>query len=109
MKIGKLKHRIDIWGMQKVQNEILEVNYKPTKLKTIWAQIIPQTGNMQKAQAETILTSCTHKIIVRYNAGKDITPDMWIMFRGKRFDIRYILEPYFGNELLEIFVEEVIS
>lgn len=109
MKIGKLKHRIEVWGQQKVINTLEEVDYINAKTKDIWAQIVPQTGNMQRAQADTILSSCTHKIIVRYMSGKDITPDMWLVYRGKRFDIRYILEPYFGNEMLEIFVEEVLT
>lgn len=107
MEIGKLRQRIEIWDRAEFKNELLETDYKDQKIKTVWAEIIPQTGNMQRAAADTILTSCTHKIKVRYSAGKDITPDMWIMFRGRRFDIRYILNPYFRNELLEVFVEEV--
>lgn len=81
MRTGKLKHRVEVWGKQDIQNELLETDYKPGKIKTIWAEIIPQTGNMQRAQADTILTTCTHKVKIRYNTGKDITPDMWFMYR----------------------------
>ena len=107
MEAGKLKHRIEVWGREEYQNDFLETDYRNKKIMTIWSEIIPQTGNMQRAQAETILTKCTHKVKVRYRSGKNITPDMWLIFRGKRFDIRYILNPYFSNESLEIFVEEV--
>lgn len=109
MNPGKLRHRIDIYGKVEYTNELNEKDHSYEKLKTIWAEIIPQTGKLQKQQADTILSNTTHKIRVRYIAGKDITQDMYIMFRGKRFDIKYILNPYFKNEILEIFVEEVIE
>jgi SPP1 family predicted phage head-tail adaptor len=109
MNPSKLRHRIDLYSKTKAINEIGEADYSDVKLTTIWAAIIPQTGNMQKQEVETILSNVTHKVIVRYQAGKDITQDMHIMFRGKRFDIKYILNPHFKNETLEIFCQEVIE
>ncbi|QEK13723.1 head-tail adaptor protein (plasmid) [Crassaminicella thermophila] len=109
MNPGRLRHRIDVYGKIEIENELEEVDYIDSKIKTIWAAIIPQTASLQRGQVETILSNTTHKIIVRYSAGKDITQDMYIMFRGKRFDIKYILNPYFKNEFLEIFCEEVIE
>lgn len=109
MNPGKLRHRIDVYGNKKVTNELDETSYQFSKIKSIWSAIIPQTGNLQKQQAETILANVTHKIVVRYSAGKDITNDMYFMFSGKRFDIKYILNPYFKNEILEIFCVEVIE
>lgn len=109
MNAGDLKHRIDIYANVKYENELGEEDYRFDKLKTIWAAIIPQTGSLQKQQADTILTNVTHKIIVRYSAANDITKEMQIHFRGHKFDIKYILNPYFNNETLEIFVQEVLS
>ncbi|HBM74713.1 MAG TPA: head-tail adaptor protein [Clostridiaceae bacterium] len=109
MNIAGLKNRIEIWGKSSTTNELGEADYADAKLKTIWAEIIPQTGKLQTQQANTILSNVTHKIICRYGAGKDITQDMWIMYNGHRFDIKYILNPYFKNESLEIFCEEVIE
>lgn len=106
---GDLCHRIEIWGNTRYINELGEVSYRFDKMKTLWASIIPQTGKLQNQQAETILTNVTHKIIVRYNAGKDITKDMQIRYKDHHFNIRYILNPYFKNETLEIFVEELLD
>lgn len=108
MNPGNLKHRIDIYGNVKYENELGEDSYRFEKLKTIWAAIIPQTGSLQRQQADTMLTNVTHKIIVRYSAGKEITKEMKIKFRGHEFEIRYILNPYFNNETLEVFVQEVL-
>jgi len=118
MNIGSLNKRIEIWGKTEIENELGETeienelgetDYTEAKIKTIWAAIIPQTASLQKGQVETILSNTTHKIICRYNAGKDIKQDMFIMFNGHRFDINYILNPYFKNESLEIFASEVIE
>lgn len=106
---NRLNHKIDIHGNKKTTNELNETSYKFMKIKTIYAEIVPQTGNLQNQQAETILTNVTHKIIVRYTAGKDITKDMQIHFRGHRFEIKFILNPYFKNETLEIFCQELID
>lgn len=109
MKIMSLRSRIDIYGNIEVKNELEEITLNSKKIKTIWAEIIPQTGKLQTQQANTILSNVTHKIIVRYEAAKDVTQDMHIIFKNHRFDIKYILNPYFKNEFLEIFCEEVIE
>lgn len=106
---NKLRNRIDIYGNVKYLNSANEEAERYEKINTIWAAIIPQTGALQRQQADTILTNVTHKIVVRYSAGKDITKDMQIHFRGHTFVIKYILNPYFTNETLEIFVQEVLT
>lgn len=102
-------HRIEILNNQKVKNELEETIYKFLPFKKIWAAIIPQTGTLQKQVADTILTNVTHKIVIRYNAGKGITKDMRIKYKEHEFEIKYILNPYFKNETLEIFVQEVLK
>lgn len=102
-----LPHRVDVFGNVEYENEIGETSYKFMKLYDIWASVIPQTGKLQSQQAETILTNVTQKIEVRYSAGFGITKDMQIHFRGQRFEIKYILNPFFANEMLELFCQEV--
>ncbi len=109
MNPGDLRHRVEILTNQKTKNELNETVYEFLLDKKIWAAIIPQTGSLQKQVADTILTNVTHKIIVRYNAGKDITKDMRIRYKDHEFEIKYVLNPYFKNETLEIFVQEVLK
>lgn len=105
---GDLRNKIDIHGKIEYENAAGETSTKHGKIKSIWAKIIPQTGSLQVQQADTILTNVTHKIIVRYGGNADITHDMEIYFRGRKYDIRYILNPFERNETFEIFVQEVI-
>lgn len=104
-----LNKRIEIHGNIESENKLGEKTFKYGLKKKLWAAIIPQTGALQRQQAETILTNVTHKIIVRYSAGKDITKEMKIYYKQHIFEIKYILNPYESNEYLEIFVQEVLT
>lgn len=105
-----LNRRVELWGNDvKTTNELGEVDYITGKIKDLYVGIIPQTGNVMKSTADTILSNVTTKFICRYQSGKDITTDMWLMYAGKRHDIKYILDPYAKHETLEIFCEEVIG
>jgi len=106
---GNLRNWIAVYGRTKIKNEINQTTYIDKLKLELWAEIIPQTGSLQKKQADTLLSNVTHKIIVRYAAGSEIEQSDYITYRGKRFDIKYILNPYFNNETLEIFVEEVLG
>ena len=78
-----------------------------TQYATVWAAILPQTGSLLSGRtAETTLSRTTHKVITRYRA--DITPDMWIIADGVRYNILYIMDPNLDHERLEIFCEVVI-
>lgn len=106
---GQLRDRVEVWGEVEYENAAGEIDTRYEMLKKVWATVIPQTGKLQEQPAETILTHVTHKIIMRYGTNDDITKEMEIRFRGHRFKIRHILEPYFLNRTLEIFVEEVLE
>jgi len=108
MNAGRLRGKITVWHKEEFTNELKQEDYRDALFRTLWADIIPQTGTLQRAQAETLLSNTTHKIVVRFGSGKDIKQDMWITYKGHRFDIKFILNPYFRNEKLEIFAEEVI-
>lgn len=102
---SKYNKRIEIWGKVKFENDLLQDDYKDTCIKTIWASIRPQTGKLMNQTADTVVSNTTHKIICRYSAGKDIKDDNWIIYNGKRYDIKYILNPFEANIEIEIFAE----
>ncbi len=104
---GKFDKRVEIWGKVKGINTLNQTTYEPDKLRSVWAQIIPQTGRLMNQPADTVLSNVTHKIIIRYSAYPELSPEMWLVYRGKRFDIDFILNPYENDETLEVFVRQV--
>jgi len=107
--VGKVfGHNIEIWGKKKETNSLNQTVYTDKVIKTVWASIVPQTGRVLTAPADTILSNITHKIIMRYSAMPDIQNEMWFKYKDKRFDIEFILNPYESNTYFEIFVRQVI-
>lgn len=113
---NNLNKRIEIHGNIPYENSLGEEDIRFEKIKAIWADVIPQTGTLQRQQADTILTNVTHKIIVRYSALKSVINEdvnelikMEIRYKGHKFEIKYAIDPYFEHEKVEIFVQEVLT
>ena len=103
---SQLNQKAEIWknGVSAEKDELGQYPQEDQKVATVWAGVIPQTGSLLTGRiAETQLTRTTHKVIVRYRKG--VTPDMWLMINGQRFEILYILDPYMQHDRLEIFCE----
>ncbi|GIP17768.1 hypothetical protein J40TS1_34100 [Paenibacillus montaniterrae] len=110
MDAGKLKHKVEVWGKKGGSTNSLGKNTKEDKkIKDLWCDFIPQTNSMQNRPAETILVRCTHKVVCRFNSAKMIKNDMYLKYRGRRFDVKYVSDPYMSNTRMDIWVEEVIE
>lgn len=106
---GRLNRKIELWQHVQTEekNSIGQKKWEETKVKDVWAEVKPQTGSLLSGRAaESTLSRTTHKITVRYDSS--ITPGMWFMAGGQRYEILYILNPYLTGEVLEIFCEVVI-
>ncbi|MBU5464966.1 phage head closure protein [Anaerotignum sp. MSJ-24] len=104
---GRLNRKIELWENVKTEsvNAIGQTKWEGRKVRDLWAEVRPQTGSLLNRTAETKLSRTTHKIIIRYI--QDVTPGMWFMAGGQRYDIIYILDPYLAHDTLEIFCEAV--
>lgn len=102
----ELTKRVEVWHNTRSaeKNRLGQYPIEPVLYRTLYAAIIPQTGSLLSGRAaDTTLSRTTHKVKIRYR--NDITPDMWIMYQGVRYDILYILDPNLNHERLEIFCE----
>lgn len=105
-----LKDKVTIWrnGLSKEKNALGQRDIVDEKVCTVWAAVIPQTGSLLSGRtAGTELTKTTHKVVIRYRS--DVTKDMWITYKGQRYNIIYPLDPYNNRERLEIFCEVLLS
>lgn len=105
---NRLNKRVEVWGVVDVENEIGAIEKRPSKIKTIWASIIPQTGSMGTREG-TEFAKMTHKIIVRHSAGCDVTTSHFLKYAGRRYDVLYTLNPYEANKEVELFTREIIE
>lgn len=113
MNPGKYNKSIEIWGPIKVVNDLKETTITNELLKTIWAEVVPQTGKLQSGQADTTFSKVDMKFKCRYSTmvlilGEElIAENYYIKFKGRRYDIKYILDPKFENRELEIFTSSI--
>lgn len=112
----RLNKRVQLYGKVKSTNELKETIYMDAPIKSFWAEVMPQTAKLQNQQADTILTNVTHKIVTRYQKviaeayqDKRTKKSMYITYKGHRFDVKFMLNPYFENKSLEFYVEEVLG
>ena len=104
-----LKNRLDVYGVVTAteKNRLGQYPKEEKKLFSVYGAILPMTGGLLSGrQAETTLTRTTHKIVTRDT--NKINSSMFIMYKGTRYDILYIQDPYLNGERLEIFCEVVI-
>jgi head-tail adaptor len=104
-----LNKQLEVWANVKsnTKNRLGQYPVEDTHIETVYGCIIPQTGSLLRGrEAETTLSKTTHKIVIRYRT--DITPDMWFIYEGQRYNILYVMDSNLDHERLEIFCEVVV-
>ena len=89
MRVDQLDKRIEIFREQNKTRDLDAKPSNPTKVCKIWAKIRTLRGD------ETFIEqgyqgNKTHELVVRYRP--ELNSSMYIMWKGRRFDMRFIEE-----------------
>lgn len=106
MDIGRTNKRITFCRYEEKENELMQTEQALNEVKTVWASVEPTRGR-EYQEAQRIRPELTYKITTRYHKG--ITPDMFIKFKDRYFQIISIINVREHNEMLEIICIEKIS
>lgn len=106
---SRLNCRVSLYGKMKTKNALNEIVYDYAELKTLWAEIIPTGGAQQTMPDGSTYTDITHKITVRAASVPNLTNDMYIRFRGQRYDIKYFMPNYKLRDRIEIFCSLMVE
>jgi len=99
---------IDVYGKLKGVNEIGEIYFNYSKIKSIWAEITAETGTIKNSTGNSEYAEISHKFIVKSNE-INITNDMYFIFEEKRYDVKYFLPNYKYKDVIEVFCSMVIG
>lgn len=105
MDIGRTNKRITFCRYEEITNALSQSEQALNEVKTVWASVEPARGR-EYQEAQRIRPELTYKITTRYHKG--ITPDMFIKFRDRYFEIVSIINVRERNEMLEIVCIEKI-
>ncbi len=92
---------IDVYESQEYKNQLGEIARKYVKLKSLMAQITAQAGETHEGQANTETVKITHKFLVKA-VDIDIKPDMYFVYKENRYDVRYFMQNYKYNDIIEV-------
>ncbi|MCZ6105690.1 phage head closure protein [Campylobacter ureolyticus] len=97
MRVGKLRHRIEIYKFDEIRNEYGEAEKKELFVKKVWA-FIDAVKSDEKYIQNKQMSEVTYKLEIRYLKGLD--ESFFIKFKGEVFDIKSIINPYEKNQRL---------
>lgn len=105
----KLNCRIDVYGKQEIKNQLEETDYKYCKIKSVWANIKPQSGKELSSQGNSTYAEISHKFIVRTKSIPVLTNDMFFLFQGQKYEIKYFYPNYLLKNQVEIYCRLVVE
>ena len=106
MDIGRTNKRITFCRYEEKENALSQMEQVLTEGKTVWASVEPTRGR-EYQEAQRVRPELTYKITTRYH--KEITPDMFIKFKDRYFNIVSIINVKERNEMLEMICTEKIT
>lgn len=104
MLTGYLDKRVTVTKMEKVFDGRGGYTNKEVNLGEFWAELQPISVTEQ-AQYLALNTNVSMKVYMRYNP--QFTKGMFIRFRGKKYEVKGIINPAFRDEYMELVVNEV--
>lgn len=106
MDIGRTNKRVSFCKYVESENELKQSEQVLSKLRTVWASVEPKSGR-EAIEAAKEHPELTYVVTTRYM--NDITPDMFIEFKGRLFNIKSVRNIREANEMLEILCTEKID
>lgn len=103
----RLRNKVELYGRTRITNELGEDGFQEGLIKRVWCEFTHKNGGVSVTSGETEKYNTTHKIIIRSNAVKDLSTDMFFVYQGVRYDIEYFNPSFKYNDFVEIFVKRV--
>ena len=109
MDAGRLNSKMDVYSKTAFENELGETDYIYNKLQSVWAEILPTGGSNKNLPPNEEYAEISHKITIRAGAIKDLANDMYFMYQGQRYDIKYFQPNYKFKDSVEIMANLVVE
>jgi len=104
--IGRLNKRITFLVYKDTVNKYGQDIQQLDKYRTVWASVEPTIGK-EYMEAQRVRNELTYKIYTRYFT--DLTVDMVINYKGRKFKIASLINYKENNELLQFVCTEMVG
>ncbi len=109
MLAEKLDKKVDVYKKQKIINDIGQTEYNYALFKSVWANIMPTSTKVANYVAETDRAEYTFKFILRENSIKELTRDMYFIYKNQRYNIDYFVPNFKNKDRVEILCKLVVE
>lgn len=105
----RLNCKIDVYGKIPFENKLGEKDYKFGVVKSVYSEIIPVGGSLKGLEGGEIYAEVSHKITIRNNSIPNLSNDMYFMYKGQRFDIKFSQPNFKLKNCIEIMCGMVVE
>lgn len=105
MRIGKLRHRLDLQSVAVTLNSFGESVYTYESYDTVWGALSPLSG-LELEAGRQIHAEVQHKAVIRYNA--DVKPTDRIATKGRSLEVVAVLNDDERDVMQTLLLTEVV-
>lgn len=106
MESGRLRHRIRLETPASVQDGYGDPVPTWALQAVTWAEVSPLVGR-ERFAAQQVEGEVDHRVRLRYQAG--LGPTLRVVWQGRRFDVKAVLNLGERNEELELLCTEAVG
>ncbi|WP_321833627.1 head-tail adaptor protein [Clostridium butyricum] len=106
---NRLKNKIDVYGKQKIKNELGEDDYVFLKIKSVWCEIKPQSGMVKTLEGNYEYAEMSYKITIRNNAIPNLDNTMYFVHKNQKYSIKYFQPNFKNKNVIEVFCKLVVE
>lgn len=99
----RLNCKIEVYGKVQAENELGEVDFNYTKIKSVWCEIKPVSGTVKNVTGDIIQVDMKYKMTIRSNSITELTNDMYFMYKGQKYIIDYLIPNFKYKDSIEIY------
>lgn len=99
----RLNCKIDLYAKTKTENELGEVDFTYSKIKSLYAEIKPVNGAIKTLDGDLKLAEMSYKFTIRSNAIKNLDNTMYFIYKGQKYNIEYHQANFKYKDSTEIF------
>lgn len=98
-----LRYKIAVYSKRPFVNTLGEDDVRYEQTGAVYAGIRVTRGRENSAPGETVFAEITHVVTIRRDAIPDLTNDMYFVFRGQRYDVKYFYPHFKYRDRVEIY------
>lgn len=100
---GMLRHRVRIEAAERVADDGGGASEAWVAVAEVWASVEPRTGS-ERLDGDQIAGRVTH--VVRIRGGLAVTPAMRVIWNGRVFEIRAVIDAEGRGRRIDLLAEE---